>query len=161
MTTCTFLRWSGLAAVFAGLVTAAGPLLGEVRDPAIETVGLVIRTALIAVALVGIFLFQRERAGVLGLIGALIASAGNLLILVNFFIGGALYSSGLIVLAIASFRARTFPRWVPVFWILTVALGFPGFFIESLAATAFAAGAVSLGLAFIGAGYTIWSRAGA
>ena len=158
MTTSAFVRWSGLAAILAGLATAAGPLLGEDRDPAIETAGLFVRTALIAVALVGIYLFQRDSAGVLGLIGALVASVGNLLIIVDFFIGGSLYSLGLILLAIASFRARSFPRWVPLLWILTIVVGFPGFFIESLEAAAFNAGAVVLGLAFIGAGYTMWSH---
>jgi len=88
---------------------------------------------------------------------------GNLLFLsdVSFFLSGSLYSLGLILLAIGSLRALKFPRWVPILWILTILLGFPGFFIESLEAAAFVAGAVALGLAFIGAGYTMWSQTSA
>jgi len=158
MTTSTFVRWSGLAAMLAGLVTAAGPLLGEDRDPALEIMGFLVRATLIAIALVGIYIFQKDEAGVLGLIGAALAFVGNLGMLIDFFIGGSLYSLGLILLAVASLRARKFPRWVPILWMITIVVGFPGFFVESLERTAFVAGALVLALAFVGAGYTMWSQ---
>ena len=165
MTTSTFVRWSGLAAVAAGLVTAAGifVFLSEDPNPAFESLGALVRTVLIGIALIGIYLFQKDEAGVLGLIGTLAAFVGNFLFLsdVSFFISGSLYSLGLILLAVSLLRARKFPRWVPILWILTIVLGFPGFFIESLEAAAFVIGAVVLGLAFIGAGYTMWSQTNA
>ena len=165
MTTSRFVRWSGLDAMVAGLVTAAGifPFLSEDPDPVFELLGALVRTVLIGIALIGIYLFQKDEAGILGLIGTLAALVGNLLFLsdVSFFLSGSLYSLGLILLAIGSLRALKFPRWVPILWVLTIVLGFPGFFIESLEVAAFVAGAVVLGLAFIGAGYTMWSQTSA
>ena len=156
-----FIRRSGFAAMLAGLVTLASSFFSflVVDSSQAEVLGLIVRTALIAIALVGIYFFQKDEAGVLGLIGFLAAFIGNLVILIDFFIGGSMYSLGLILLAAASLRARKFPRWVGTFWILTILIGFPGFFIESLEDAAFVAGAVFLGLAFAGAGYTMWSQA--
>lgn len=94
----------------------------------------------------------------MGLLGFLAAFVGNLVMIVDSFIGASLYSLGLIILAVATLKAHKFPRWVPILWILTIVLGFPGFFSESLEDVAFTAGGVILGLAFIGAGHTMWSQ---
>ena len=165
MKVSTFTRWSGIAAVLAGLVTGAGifPFLSQNPNISFEPWGPLSRTVLIGIALVGIYLFQKDEAGTMGMIGTLAAFVGNLLFLfdVSFFLSGSLYSLGLIVMAVGSLRTRKFPRWVPVLWILTVLLGFPGFLIESLEAASFTAGAVTLALAFIGAGYTMWAQSSA
>ncbi len=74
-------------------------------------------------ALMGIYAFQVQESGVIGLLGFLLAIMGN-----AYFIGpqgsiagvdgtivyGSLYALGLLLLAAGSLKARKLPRWVPV-----------------------------------------------
>ena len=72
------------------------------------------------VALVGIYLHQREATGTFGLIAFVIALAGVLVLVfrLNYGLGISIYAPGLILLAIAALRANSFPGWVSWMWIL-------------------------------------------
>lgn len=156
MTTSNLIRWSGLVAILAGLSSVAASFLQQ--DWVLLVNGL-----LLLFALIGVYAYQVAESGVWGLLGFILASIGNALVIGApgddpGIVAGSSYALGLILLGIGSWRAAKFPRWVPVLWLFAVLIGFPGFFIESLMETLFLVGQIALGLGFIAAGYALWSQ---
>jgi len=161
MTSKGFIRWSGAAAVLAGLLGIAGSFfVGRAAPPvALEIWVLAFTTLATYFALFGVYLYQRRGAGVLGLIGLVVTVVGNTLWFLPGFpiLAGSFYALGLIILAVASLRAGMLPRWVPALWIAAPVLGVPGFFLESIAGASYIAAGIAYGSAFIGAGWILWS----
>lgn len=159
MKSTTFLRWSGLSAIVAGLLTGLGRLLGE--TPADVWIFLITLFSTI-IAFIGIYLFQRIEAGNLGFLGVMAAVIGNVLFLAGSTDRGSLlYFIGLLLLGIASLRAKKFPLWVAALFLATPLIGIPGAIAPSLAGIFVFTGGLALALAFIGAGYTIWTQSSA
>jgi drug/metabolite transporter (DMT)-like permease len=131
---------------------------------ALELLYLVI-DALILFGVLGVYSFQSEKAGAWGLIGFLLAIVGTAIIVgpdgrigrVDMYTAGSLLLGvGLVCLAVGSWKARCLPRWVPVLWVFSTTVGIVGA-IARLPALFMVAG-VAFGVAFIGAGATVWFR---
>lgn len=104
------------------------------------------------------YLFQRDKAGVIGLIAFLVAFAGALLLTFSYNLETStmIYALGLILIAVAALRAKSFPTWVPWLWLAATIVGIPGTFLPNLQNTLFLLGAILFGAGFIGAGLSLW-----
>lgn len=155
MATSTFIRWSGLAAILAGLTST---VLGADSTPGWLYL---VSSLLTIIALVGIYLYLRERAGIWALLGFVLGLVGNLLFVFDFpfEIGSGIYALGLILLGVGALRAKQFPAWVPWAWILAPVIGIPGLFLSSLADALFMLGGFAFAAGTIGAGWHLWRKA--
>jgi hypothetical protein len=170
-----FIKLSGLAAILTGLLSLglgvfdAARIVLEVAPTALIEGGYFLSTFLTLVALTGIYLYQKKKAGILNLIGYGIAMIANLLMLVGepflgeeivLTAGGSLYAFGMIILAIGTFKPGRFPRWIPALWIITPLIGLPGWFMGDtvLAALLLFLGTTAFGAAFMGAGVVMWKQ---
>lgn len=159
MNNSSFIRWTGLAAIFAGVFNAAGAIL-DANPPSYIGIIYLGATVTTLAALAGFYQYQKDEAGSWGLLGVLAILVGNLFFFSESTIalGSSVLGLGLILLAFGSFRAGKFPRWVPVLWVLAILIGLPGFLLPDLRETLFIIGAVTFAAGFAGAGYTMWSR---
>jgi hypothetical protein len=159
MSISKFVRYSGAAAIVAGLFTVAGTVLELNPTPALAWIYLISTLATI-VALIGIYLYQKEAAGTLGLAGFAVALLGNLLLFFpNPAIGGSVFALGLVLIGLAILRANTFSKWIPWLWIFAPIFAVFGFAVPSMQAPLFLFGAVASGLGFLGVGTRMWSAA--
>ena len=158
MDNITFIRLSGLVAILAAILNVLSGMPDQVPESALTWVR---RAADIAalIALIGIYLYQREVMGALGSIALGLALIAILMLIfhVKYEQSIIIYAAGLFLLAIATLRADTFPRWVPSMWIIAPLLGIPGLFIPNLQTilTLLATGSFALG--FIGFGYHLFT----
>lgn len=159
MNSVNLIRWSGIASILAGLLGITVSFFDE-NTPSVFTWIYIISNLLTILALIGIYLYQKDEAGLFGLLGFGVAMLGNLMLFIDdlYMVAGAVYAIGLIVLGISALKAGKFPRWIPLLWIVAPLIGSPGFFSESLANLFFFLGAVVYGLGFISAGYILWIR---
>jgi hypothetical protein len=112
------------------------------------------------VALFGILLIlRREGAGLWGTLGILTALMGNLFFAIEqyYALAGVLYGGGLVLLAIGARKTDVFPRWLPALWILAPLIGLPGLVLTGAAAFLSTVATVVFGVAFIAAGYVLWT----
>ncbi|MGH9961949.1 MAG: hypothetical protein ACREBC_33275, partial [Pyrinomonadaceae bacterium] len=88
--------------------------------------------------------------------GALILIARDVAILgaVVYPVGALMFAAGLDLLAIGSWKAKKFPRWILILLILSTVIGPVGFFAEHLRVL-FAVSGILFGIGFAGAGMTI------
>jgi hypothetical protein len=161
MTNSNLIRWSGLAAMAAGVLN----VLDSIFEP------LPWLTAFMAVvtvfALIGIYAVQAEASGRLGFAGYLLGTAGYVFMaggsstivgsLPSYIVGAILGAVGLVLLAVGSLSARVFPRWVPGLWMAAVVIGLPSLLEPSLATLLGILGAAAVGAGLAGAGYVLWS----
>jgi hypothetical protein len=149
-----FIRLSGVAGVLGGLIAIAGAFLAEPLTGQYLLGGLLTIVALIGVMLV----LWREGAGRWGLFGILVALTGNLFFAIEQLtaLAGLFYGLGLILLAIGLWKTALFPRWLPALWIAAPLVGLPGLVIADSADFLTTVATVAFGLAFIGAGYSLW-----
>ena len=168
MSSSKLIRWCGLAGIVAGVATSLLSLAAPVGPEANSLVawGFLLAGLATQFGLLGIYAVQIPESGWPGLIGFALALSGN-----AFFIapegsiggvntgqlGGGLYAMGLLFLAIGTWRAGKFPRWIPALWLLAIVVGLPAFFVEAIQALAFLLGGVLFGVGFIAAGYWLWS----
>lgn len=165
MSSAALIRLAGLAAGLAG-VLRTGAAIAPYAEPGVglELFYLVI-DVLILLGLLGVYAYEHERVGILGLAGFLLALVGTASITgpdgslggVDVYLAGAgAISIGLLLLALASWNAERLPRWVCVLWALSTLVGVGGAVIGAPAATFRVAG-VAFGLGFVGAGLRLWS----
>jgi hypothetical protein len=154
MNTSQIVRWSGVAAIVTGIFGVIAALGTGASAPWIYTVSNVATL----IALIGIYLFQKDSAGIFGLVAFLVAFAGALLLTFayNLETSTIIYALGLILIAIAALRAGSFPKWVPWMWLAATIVGIPGAFLPDLQQTLFLLGAILFGAGFIGAGLSLW-----
>jgi hypothetical protein len=165
MTSAKLIRLGGRAALLAGVLrTGASFIPSTPPGVALELFYLVI-DVLLLLGLLGIYAYQHEEVGVVGLLGFLLALIGTAIIVgpdgalggvEMYVVGSLLISIGLTLLALGSWKAQRLPRAVPVLWVLSTVVGIGGFLAGGLALTYLIAGAL-FGLAFIIAGVRIWS----
>lgn len=166
MSTSTLIRYSGLAAIMAGALRITTSFLPATTQPdvTLELLYLVI-DVLLLLGIIGIYAYQHERVGKLGLIGFLLALIGTALITgpdgalggVDIYMAGSLIISiGLSVFALAVWRANSLPHYVPILWLLSTVVGVGGFLLGN-PPLAFILAGDAFGLAFIGAGIRLWS----
>lgn len=160
MSTSDFIRWSGIAAILAGVFTLAGTILELNPTPSLTWIYLVLTLTTI-IALVGIYIYQKESAGTLGLVGFIVALAGNLLLfLPDPIIGGSVYALGLLLVGVAALKADSFPHWIPWLWVAAPLIGIPGFMLPDLESILFLLASAAFAFGFFGAGYSMWNSAG-
>ena len=159
---------SGIASILAGVLTILGSLIAFTggNESLIWIFGL--GNIFTLFALIGIYGVQVEKSGWIGLVGFILASTGNMLLVggegqtlagINFImLGSSISSLGLILLAAGTFRSKAFPRLVPVLWILAPLVGIPGMAAGGLASLFVALAGVIFGSGFIAAGYYLFIR---
>lgn len=177
------IRWLGLVAVIGGickvLFTPLELVWGEDSTPALLIGGLT-GTSLVILGLIGIYLYQAEKTGVLGFIGFFIISLGNIILwgilFISVFVNTVLMEPqlleqdwpgpidpilivmmaaiyiGYIIFGIATLRAKVLPRWTGIVMLLFVLLNFvPLDFIGDYIE-------VVWGIFHIGLGWAVWSK---
>jgi len=166
LNTAALLRLCGIAAVLSGLITIAAPLTEYFGGISIEWT-YTLNTLLTLFALIGIYGVQVEGSGYWGLAGFIIASIGNAFLMGSGqFVGGmnavifgsSILSLGLILLAVGTFKSKAFPRWIPILWIAAPLVGIPSMISPGYATLIVALAGLIFGIAFVGAGYILWSR---
>ena len=155
------IRLGGLAAILAGILRGLSSVL-PTPSGRIMTLYLVI-DVLLLVSSIGLFEFQRLKAGALGslalvleIVGALILIARDLVVLgaAVYPAGALMFAVGLDLFAIASWRSRTLPRWILILLIVSTVIGPIGFFSPGLAVL-FTASGILFGIGFASAGVAI------
>ncbi|MBD0381053.1 hypothetical protein [Paenibacillus sedimenti] len=169
VTTEKVVKWLGFICILAGVsrmgMTPAGLIWGW--DSPLELSFGYTASVLMAVCSFAFYLAQSKETGVLGFVTAFIASVGNavisgqqygifayetyadkgLFVNITGMIVGIGMMAGTILLAFVTFRAKVFPRWnVLLFIIMLVSFGIP--FLQDWFAFFW-------GLAYAGMGYTI------
>lgn len=161
MTTSNLIRWSGLAAMAAGVLN----VLGSIFEP-LPWLDIVMAVVTVF-ALSGIYAVQAEASGRLGFAGYLLATAGYVVMagstttigsVPGYVVAASLSAVGLVLLALGSLSARVFPRWVPGMWVAAVVIGLPSLAEPSLATLLGLLGAAAVGAGLAGAGTVLWSR---
>ena len=156
------IRLGSIAAVLAGALRVLTSFLPPTTDK-IMTLYLIV-DVLLLFGCVGLYEFQRVESRFLEtlavlfeIFGALILIARDLALLRSevYPIGALLFAVGVDLFAIASWRSRTFPRWILTLLILSTFIGPIGFFTPRLAIL-FAASGILFGIGFLSAGISIW-----
>ncbi len=162
MSSSSLIRWAGLAALSSGVLSAIGDLLGLVVDlenPLSATTAsytivfflYLLSTALLLLGLVGLYTSQSQAAGILGLVGFLVAFLGTVLLVgalwFELFITPALAEQapelvgaelglpgfilmvlfgavGWVLFGVTTLRAGVYPRWAAVLLIVGGVLAF-------------------------------------
>ncbi len=178
-----FIQWSGLAAVVAGaMYTLQGIVILFVRqrlvfisfsDYLIDAISIVASLGTLA-AIVGLHALQRESYGRLGTAGSLVSfvgfafrivvvvlealgTFGGVVVFVVFLNVGTLTPEvGLVLLGVATLRARVLPSWFGV--LLIAGLPVTGVLSGILGATI---GAITLGAFWVLVGYVLLSNGSA
>ena len=161
-------KWSGAASVLAGIFTILGSLIAAFGGNESLTWIFGLGNIFTLFALIGIYGVQVETSGWLGLVGFILASAGNLLLVggeqqtlagMNFvLLGSSVSSLGLIILGAAILKSKVFPKVVPFLWILAPLVGIPGMMSGGLENFFVALAGVVFGLGFVTAGYYLFTR---
>ncbi len=191
MSSSSLIRWAGLAALSSGVLSAIGDLLGLVVDlenPLSATTAsytivfflYLLSTALLLLGLVGLYTSQSQAAGILGLVGFLVAFLGTVLLVgalwFELFITPALAEQapelvgaelglpgfilmvlfgavGWVLFGVTTLRAGVYPRWAAV---LLIVGGVLAFFPLPLAGIIFSVAVAWLGfILFMGRGEAI------
>jgi hypothetical protein len=71
-------------------------------------------------------------------------------------VGSLILAAGLILLAVGSWIANKFPRWIPILWVLSTIVGFIGYFSPGLNLL-FVISGIIFGIGFAGAGFEMRS----
>lgn len=164
MAKSNFIRWGGFAAMSTGILGFAIIVISMTGNE--QEWLYILLDLMLLIALTGIYLFERNKSGTLGILGYTIAVGGNLISFLDFLLpdilwrlGSAILGVGLILLAIGLLKVAKFPKWVSIFLILAPVIGIPGLFSEAL--TSIMVSGVStflFALGFIGAGYKMWNQ---
>lgn len=165
MTTSNFIHWSGAFAISGGistLIMAYGMAFMRESPPKWGSLLYLALFLSMPIALVGIYLHQKETAGSFGLIAFLVALAGVVFLIARSDLGASVLALGLILVSVSLLRAASFPIWVPWLWIAAMVLYLLGTLLNnsqpSISFILLATIVFSLG--FLGAGYTLWTHDG-
>lgn len=119
---------------------------------------------LLLFAIVAIYAYARERSGLAGLVGFVLALAGTGSIVgpdgtlggVDMYVAGATtLSIGLAVLSVGAWREAALPRSACALWLASAAIGIGGYAIRGPGALLTLAG-LAFGIGFVLAGLTMW-----
>lgn len=165
-------KWLGFLCLLAGIIrmgmTPSSLIWGDDSTPEV-TCGY-IACILMSVCSLALYLAQCRETGVLGFITALLIMIGNLMIASNFYglfaygfyakegafanltnaVSGMGLLLGTILLAILTFRAKVFPRWmIALFALMILSFGLPG--LEKWFA-------LFWGAVYVAMGYIVWKE---
>ena len=158
MTISNFIHWCGPIAIIAGILNFLSSQADKVPENLLPWVRKGADLSAL-IALVGIYLYHRETAGIFGLVAFIVAlvGVGMLLFGIDYEKSIMVYGFGVILVAVSILLDKSFPSWVPWLWISSAVFGLPGMFIPKLAAILGVLGSLGFGLGFIGVGYILWT----
>jgi hypothetical protein len=172
MSSTKLFRWSGVATILGGVLLPWSWILrfavgvGRPVSGTVEFVG----TILLVFGFMGVYLFQHQEIGILGLLGFVLFTISNCLALgecwlqngtptrVAAVLGplvGITMFLGLVLLGIGTWKANRLPRWTAVLWVIGGALIVPGFAVQEMLV---AIGGVIQGAGMVGAGLRLRTR---
>jgi hypothetical protein len=162
MSSENLIRWGGLAAIIAGILRGVNSFLpNAMPDGAIDLLYL-LTDLFILFGMMGLYGFQHDESKLWGFCGFLLAIIGIGIIRtgtisgVNMYpIGALTFAAGLSSFAVGSWIASKLPQWVSIVWIISILIGFIGYFLPGLSLL-FAISGVLFGIAFSGAGLRVW-----
>lgn len=166
MSNTSLLRLGGLAAIIAGILRGINSFLPTNLPSVTLEILYLITDVFILFGIMGIYGFEHQESGMWGFVGFLLAIVGTGIIIgpdgsigsVNMYpVGSLILAAGLVLLAVGSWSAQKFPRWVPSCWVLSTIVGFIGYFSPGLNLL-FVISGVIFGIGFAGAGFKIRSR---
>jgi hypothetical protein len=165
MSSTNLIRWGGLAAIIAGILRGVNSFLPNFI-PGVTLEFLYLLTDIfILFGIMGIYGFEHQESGLWGFCGFLLAIVGTGIIIgpdgligsVSMYpVGSLILATGLILLAVGSWIANKFSRWIPILWVLSTIIGFIGHFSPGLNLL-FVISGVMFGIGFAGAGFEIRS----
>ncbi len=175
MSSFTAVRWGAPGAILSGLAFTVLSLLSLATPEPAAYLDVIFGVAWLSTVLpvAALHAVQEGRDGLLGrvgsasiVVGAVAAFLGALAVATGstslawplFIAGGILLLAGLVVLGLASLRARVLPRWCGVALIL--ALPLTGGLLQAQTQTNSGdyPGVIVVGLLWLGLGYVLWSR---
>jgi hypothetical protein len=157
------MRLGALAAVVAGALRVASAFV-----PATEALGglewfYLVIDILLMFAVIAVYAYQHSESGVWGFVGFVLAAVGIESIggpdgkigTVDMYMAGAsVIGIGMALLGVGSLVAQKLPRYVPVLWMLSTAVGVLAVFAQ-MSGLSFQIAGVLFGLGFVGAGVHI------
>ena len=179
MSSSDLMRWGALGAVLAGVAWVVSGLIslvvpgqgteeiGSSTYYLLETIFCIASVGMLG-GLAGLHALQAASYGRLGAVGFYAAFIGTALMLIStaatilagrevldwVFVLGFLGTLGLVLLGVATLRARVLPQWCGVLLIVAV-FGIPVYF-----ALGNYGGAILYGLLWLALGYALWSQRG-
>jgi hypothetical protein len=166
MSSTNLIRWGAIAAIIAGLLRGVNSLLPANLPTVTIEILYLITDIFILFGMMSIYGFEHQESGLWGFFGFLLAIVGTGIIIgpdgsiggVNMYpVGSLILAAGLILLAVGSWIANKFPRWIPICWVLSTIVGFIGYFSAGLNLLFVISGLI-FGIGFAGAGVEVWSR---
>jgi hypothetical protein len=159
-----YLSLGGLTAMIAGVLRVISSVIPTSDSVILKTLYFVIDVCLLS-GVLGIYRFERERLGLVGLLAAILAIGGAGLLIVRdtvawstslYGIAALMFSVGLSLLGIASWTTKKLPQWIYIFWVTATLVGILGYLVPALGIL-FVLSGMLLGVGFTGAGFIIWS----
>ncbi len=126
----SLIRLYGLAAIVAGILRGIASFVPG-TTPRVMLLYLV-TDVLLLFGSIGLYSFQLEEIGLAGTLGFALQVAGILMLIgrdVAIFgaslypIGALMFAAGLDLLAVGSWKAKKFPRWILLLWIFSTIAG--------------------------------------
>ncbi|MFQ5942278.1 MAG: hypothetical protein ACE5JF_01870 [Anaerolineales bacterium] len=168
-------RWSGLAGLVSGLLIIAGAIALQFTEPIVTGTLFASGHILLFFLLSGVYSVQYSATGYVGLLGYVIATVGNALLIAaaaSFMLSrveiaeeifpvaspvtGILFAIGLLLLALSNSRVRALPSWPG--WLMFVGIALDQILVRlpgDLPQLALAAPTLLLGLGVAGFGWVI------
>jgi hypothetical protein len=163
MASATLIRLGGLAAILAGILRGVNSFVPSNAPSGAIAILYLLTDIFILFGIIGLYGFMHQEAGLWGFFGFLLAIIGIAMIRtgaiagVNLYPIGALsFTLGLSLFAVGSWISRKLPQWVSIFWVLSMVVGFVGYFIPGLNLL-FVISGIIFGIGFAGAGIRMWS----
>ena len=157
----SLIRLYGLAAIVAGILRGIASFVPG-TSPRVMLLYLV-TDVLLLFGSIGLYSFQLKEIGLAGTLGFALQVAGILMLIgrdVAIFgaslypIGALMFAAGLDLLAVGSWKAKKFSRWILLLWIFSTIAGPIGYFAGGLSVL-FVLSGVLFGFGFAAAGITV------
>ncbi|MDH3944595.1 MAG: hypothetical protein OEV06_10925 [Anaerolineae bacterium] len=156
------LQVTAVAAILVGPIAVLASFLNEEIEkkyPVTEYV-FFINSILLLLAFLGIYLFQVDETGEMGLLGFIAILIGSMFSMFpdkvagmqGWEFGGLFIALGTILFAIATYSAGLFPQLVPIAFAAGILFGIPSIFVKSYQRLGYILGAVGFGLGTVAAG---------
>jgi hypothetical protein len=163
MASATLIRLGGLAAILAGILRGINSFVPSNAPSSAIAILYLVTDIFILFGISGLYGFLHQEVRLWGFFGFLLAIIGIAMIRtgaiaeVNLYPIGALsFTLGLSLFAVGSWIARMLPQWVSIFWVLSMIVGFVGYFIPGLSLLLVISGII-FGTGFAGAGIKMLS----
>ena len=158
----SLLQLTAVSALLVGPTSIIASLLTEEieeRYPQLQWLFFV-NSIFLALAFLGLYLYQSESIGPLGLAGYITALVAVLLMerpskisgMESWEFGGAIIAIATIFMALATFSTGRFPTHIPTLMLTGIVLGIPAVFIKSYQRIGYILGGIAFGAAMLLAG---------